>query len=365
MLRSSNAVQFTARIALLCALLAAAACSSSSDTTQVGNDAGQKPSARSSDRIYVTVAADNEVLVVDEPSHTVHGKIKVGHGPAIILATPDYEKLYTANWANNSVSAISVATEEVTSIMLPGRPYVIAMAPQGDFVYAGLAGNQIAVIDTTSDQVSKMFPATALPASIIVSDDGATLYVATLSGSLSALASDTGKPVQTKSLRVGSTPAWITSSHDGKKVYTLNFLSDDVSVVDTASWSVETTVSTGKGSQAIIGNVTPDDAFLYVTNYGAGNMLAIDTKTNTIARTFPLDGRPVGVNFSPDGSRVYVTDFGPPSLAKPVDTNFLLTGSFSTSDPGQISVFDTATGKLVGEKLIVGPGPTSLVYVPR
>lgn len=361
-LRLSHHARLLGALCALGVLVTSAACGSSSDA--IGDGGAAVPSSGEAGRIYVTVAKEDSVVVIDEPSHTVHGKIAVGKGPAIILATPDKAQLYTANWADNTVSAITIATEKVVSIPTPGRPYVIAMAPAGDFVYAGLASNKVLVIDTATRQVARMIPTSALPASIIVSRDGKTLYIATIQGTLEALTAATGAQAWDP-ITVGSAPAWITISPDGKKLYTLNFLSDDVSVVDIASWKVTATVSTGKGSQAIIGNVTPDSAFLYVTNYGTGNMLAIDTSTNMIASTYPLDGRPVGVNFNTDGSRVYVVDFGPKSLSMPADTTFLLTGSFKTTDPGQVSVFDTATGKLVGSKLTVGAGPTSVVFIPK
>ena len=64
-------------------------------------------------------------------------------------------------------------------------------------------------------------------------------------------------------------------------------------------------------------------------------------------------------------SRVYVADLGPESLKAPANTNFLLTGAFSTTDPGQVRVVDTQSGEPVGDTIDMGPGPTSLVFVPR
>lgn len=336
----------------LCAVFAGA-CSST-----------EEPSVEGA-RIYATVAGTHEVLVLDDDTHQLLSTIEVGEGPAIILATPDNQKLYTANWADDTVSAIDVATEQVTSIGVGSRPYVIAMAPAGDYLYAGLNSNQIAVIATATDTVERMIPTGTLPASIIVSPDGETLYVATLfPGRLKAMSASTGEVVH-PTIAVGSVPAWITISRDGTKVFTLNFLSDDVSVIDTATWTTITTVSGGADSQGIIGNVTPDDTTLYVTNHGASNLIAIDTTSYAITQTIGLDGRPVGVNFNADGSRVYVTDFGPQSLTVPADSNYLLTGHLTVTGDGQISVFDTATGEPVGTKVQTGRGATSVVVLPQ
>jgi YVTN family beta-propeller protein len=363
---------------LLALALCASGCGDNKDESDGGaaaNGGGQHVDyVDGRTRIYVTLAGKDEVLVLDEHTHETLGHIPVGKGPAILLATPDGKQLYTANWAGNSVSAIDVATEQSVEIKMHGRPYVIAMAPEGDVVYAGLNANEIAVIDTKTKKVARTITMNALPASIIVSPDGATLYVATLGsgsgslldmlmpGRLFSIDAKTGGMKDDK-LMVGQAPAWITISPDGSKVYTLNFLSDDVTVVDTKSWKIDATISTGSGSQAIIGNVTPDGALLYVTNHGTGELAAIDTKTNTLVKHVKLTGRPVGVNFNADGTRVYVGDFGAESLSKPADTNYLLTGQLTATGDGTVSVYDTASDALVGEKITVGPGPTSIVVL--
>jgi YVTN family beta-propeller protein len=168
-------------LALLLCLGSAACGSHASDPAtkatkprDAGTDSGTAPGAR----IYASVSADNQVVVVDEKGQAVLSKISVGAGPAIILATPDHKQLYTANWADNTVSAIAVDTQTVTSIAVTGRPYVIAMDPAGKYVYAGLSSNQIALIDTSTNQIASSITTPDLPASITVSPDGKTLYVA-------------------------------------------------------------------------------------------------------------------------------------------------------------------------------------------
>jgi YVTN family beta-propeller protein len=325
-------------------------------------DAGSDAGAPLPARIYVTVARDNEIAVLDYDTHEVVDHIEVGRGPAILLATPDKKKLYSANWSNFTVSAVTLANKKVKSLQMKGRPYVIAMSPDGKHVYAGLQTNEIVTISTKTDTVENTFATDVLPASIIVSPDGETLYVATLNSNIRAISASTGETLHAQ-IRTGASPAWITIGKDGSRVYTLNFLSDDVSVVDTEKFEVVDTVSTGAGSSGIIGNVTPDGSRLYITNHGTGELIAIDTATHELVQTIKLDGRPVGVNFNADGSRVYTTDFGPKSLDAPVDSKYLLTGSFSTTDPGQVRAFDTQTGEEIGEPVVLGPGPTSVVVI--
>ncbi len=365
-------------LALLAGCIALSGCASETDDEPDDGDTGDaatgEPEADAATgntvrRIYATVAADHQVLVIDEESQEVLRAIDVGQGPAILLNTPDGKKLYAACWLSDEVSAIDVETEQVVNIAMPMRPYVIAMAPDGKYVYAGINSNQIAVIDTETDTIDRFYETTELPASLIVSPDGETLYVATINlptGTLRAVSTATGEIIH-PSIEVGLVPAWITIGQDGSRVYTLNFLSDDVTVVDTESFTVSDTVTFGPGTQGIIGNVTPDGSRLYITNHGSSDLVAIDTATNQVVQNIELDGRPVGVNFNPEGTRVYVTDFGPESMAVPPDVTYLTTGVFTGTGNGQVRVFDVATGEPVGSKITTGPGATSVVVidVPR
>lgn len=348
---------------------------SCSDSSSGPEDSGTQPVGAASGRIFASVSAAGEVVVLDEESHQQVGAIPVGKGPAILVGTPDRSKLYSANWGDDTVSAIDAEALSAHAIAMPGRPYVIAISPDGKRLYAGCSGtNEIVVIDTADDTVLRSFVMPELPASIIVSADGATLYVATLGsvipgigapGSIMAVSAEDGE-VEREPIAVGNVPAWITMRPDGRKVYTLNFLSDDISVVDTASWKVEATIEMGTGTQSIIGNVTPDGSTLYVTNFGSAELVAIDTSTNQITRTTKLDGKPVGVHFNADGSRVYVTDFGTQSIGQNplVGLEYLLTGVYNGGGTGQVRAFDTASGAPVGAIASTGPGATSVIVRP-
>jgi YVTN family beta-propeller protein len=356
----SKVVRFMVRKILVALALVAVAC---------GDDDSSDSGERRAARVYATVSKDAQVLVIDEASHDVLTRIPVGAGPAIIIQTPDHKKLFTANWGDKTVSIIDTRRDTAKTLAMPGRPYVIAMAPDGKHVYVGLdTVNEIALIDTATDAIARSLDFSELPASIIASPDNQTIYVATLGlgitngGLVGVQVADGSKPWP--SVTVGRSPAWITIARDGQKVYTLNFLSDTVSVVDVHSWKVTATVDTGEGSQGIIGNVTPDGKQLWVTNHGTNEVIAIDTTSNAVVKRIPLAARPVGVEFNADGSRVYITDFGPDSVNEPVRANYLLTGVYDGTTPGQVRAFDTRTGAQVGKTVVTGPGATSVVVVP-
>lgn len=331
------------------------------------------PEAGPPGTIYVTMYGDNEITAYDQSTHALLAHIPVGKGPAVLLATPDGKKLYTANWSDNTISAVTIATSRATSIPLAGRPWAIAMSPAGDTLWAGLASDALVAVDTTTDTIVATYDTSpTYPESVIVSKDGTQLYVAPtnpsslLSGTLEALSTTDGSIVHPP-IPVGETPAWASISPDGTRAYTLNFLAGSVSVVDTASWQVVATVASG--SQPIISSSTPQ-GLLVVTNFGSGNLVTVDFTTNKIAHTLGLDGRPVGVGgYNADGTLGYVVDFGHASLAMQETTTEALSflegdlTPFIGNDPGHLTAFNPETGEEIGESMTVGKGPTSVVVV--
>jgi YVTN family beta-propeller protein len=337
-------------------------------------------------RIYVSMYGDDEITVFDQATLVAIAHIPVGKGPAVLLATADNKKLYSANWSDNTISAIDLgdgdAASTVKSIALDGRPWAIALSPVGHTLFAGVNSNKLVAIDTATDAIVSSFDTSPnFPESVIVSKDGQVVYIdptSTNNLSLAALGSGTfeglsaadGGVVQAP-LTVGGTPAWASISPDGTRAYTLNFVPGTVSVVDTAAWQIVTTVSLGAQSWPIISSSTAD-GLLVVTNFGAANLVTIDFHTNSILHTLALDGRPVGVGgYNVAGTLGYVVDFGHPSLSvKPSITNAVsfLSGDLSAyvgSGPGHLTMFNPSTGEKIGKSIEVGKGPTSLVVIPQ
>ena len=65
-------------------------------------------------------------------------------------------------------------------------------------------------------------------------------------------------------MNVGSTPNGIAVSPDGTKVYVTNFHSVTVSVIDTATNTVTSTVDVGSAPRGVA--VNPDGTKVYVAN---------------------------------------------------------------------------------------------------
>jgi YVTN family beta-propeller protein len=128
---------------------------------------------------------------------------------------------------------------------------------------------------------------------------------------------------------------------------------------------VSITATTGVGSRPQGIAVSPDGKYLYVANYGDNTVSVIDTATNSVITTVtvgtasPCDGQcgPYGLTVAPDGSRVYVTDSG-------FQPAFNADGSIAYYFPETtVSVIDTAT-YTVTNTIDVGQGPVSVAVSP-
>jgi len=79
-----------------------------------------------------------------------------------------------------------------------------------------------------------------------------------------------------------------------------------VPVIDTATNNVVATATAGNTPYGVA--ITPDGTRVYVTNYADNTVSVINTATNTAVATVPVGSGPWGVAITPQGTRVYVTN---------------------------------------------------------
>jgi len=95
---------------------------------------------------------------------------------------------------------------------------------------------------------------------------------------------------------------------------------------------VSSTISAASGQ-----STSPVKTYAYITNYADGTVSIIDTDTDTVTDTVKIEamtdagGKPLGIAFTPDGSKIYVA-------------NALEAGLYANS----VSVIDTETKSVIG-----------------
>jgi len=219
--------------------------------------------------------------------------------------------VYVVNYASGDLSVIDTATNtNIVDIPIGAINNIrgIAISPDGTLVYVGnpIAG-EVVIVDTTTNTVSGSITVIN-PFGIAVRPDGAFLYVVQNTPSNSVAVFDTSTNALVATIPVGinpnPNPFHITMTIDGAFAYVTNQSDDTISVIDTATNTVATTIDpAGNGPFEIA--MTPNGNFAYVTNGVGATVSVIDLSTNLITDTIIVGASPRGLAISPDGAFVY------------------------------------------------------------
>jgi cysteine-rich repeat protein/YVTN family beta-propeller protein len=209
---------------------------------------------------------------------------------------------------------------------------------------ANFGSNTVSMLHTRTNRVIGTIPVGAGPMGVVVSPDGTYVYVVNQGsagsfGTVSVIATATERVVQP--IPVQAAPSAIAIRPDGQRVYVVNQSGTDLSwgtsvatlsVIDTSTNTVVTTVPLNTTCTGLA--VSPDGT-LYVGRYsGPAGLISVSTATNSVSGTMMLPGNPaigVGVGVDPTdstGARVYVS---------------MACSDLNCDPPGQLDVIDVAT----------------------
>ncbi|MCF3172471.1 IPT/TIG domain-containing protein [Streptomyces sioyaensis] len=150
---------------------------------------------------------------------------------------------------------------------------------------------------------------------------------------------ETNESLLAEEIPVGHAPIVAACTPDGRHVYVTNFGSSSVSVIDTTTRSVITTIGVTSGPWGV--SVAPDGLRAYVACFGNDSVAVIDTATRTVTASIPGLNSPLGLTVSPDGSRLYVASQG----------------------GNRVDVISTATETVIAS-VPVGIGPRNVAITP-
>jgi YVTN family beta-propeller protein len=236
-------------------------------------------------------------------------------------------------------------------------PNAVLAAKDGKGLYVALLdARQIAVVDLGAAKVARSIPLPAEPSGMVLSPDGATLYVTCAAPQSTVCAIDAAAGQVKFTLLAGHTAIGPAVTPDGKQLYVCNRFNNDVSVFDLEAKKEIARVPATREPYAAA--VTPDGKSVFVVNHlpadradsydVAALVTVIDTETNKPASIrLPNGSSSVrGVCVSPDGKYVYVTHI----LARyQMPTTQLERGWMNTN---ALSILDAAAKKPINTALL-------------
>lgn len=193
--------------------------------------------------LYVSNFRENVVEVIDFSSclsarpeapcnPTPRATVATGRLPKFMALSPDGATLYVANWGDRSVSVVDITSlTEVRRLPTLRHPRGLVVRPDGTLLAAAFHGDVVHVFGPGESEERTRFRMCQLPRHLLLSPDGATLYVTCSMGHVGFYDAQEGTRLGIGTL--GRNPRSIGITADGRFIGAANFTSSDVSLVDT------------------------------------------------------------------------------------------------------------------------------------
>ncbi len=205
-----------------------------------------------------------QLTAIDSETNTIRGVLQLDQSPANLAVSPDGKAVFVAHADIGRISIVDLARWIVTrAIPAPGSPFGLAVAQSGK-LYAG---------DWNSDQVHEV-------------------------------EISTGKVL--RSATAGKAPAHLALTPDGELLLAVAREANTVAIIDTASFTVKTTLAVERAPFAIA--VSPRGGSAMVANAQAGSVSTIDLAKLAITSSTRVGAMPYGVAYSGDGATTFVTN---------------------------------------------------------
>jgi len=258
----------------------------------------------------------NEIAFMDIKSRNIVAKTFLGKNvnPHMAMMSPDGRYVVTGGTRANKAYIIETATAKlVKEIPVGMAPEHLAFSPDGRYYYQGNPdGDSVSVIDMVSMTVIKTITGFAEPLNITFTPDGSKAYVGN-HGAHWVGVIDVKRHELLKKIQVAEVPGIAqldpdkylgeingisnaSISNDGRYLYAADGDLGVVGVIDTRDDKVVKVIRVGaKPWRAYMSH---DGKYAVTVNNGDETVSFIDTKTNTVAATWPAGPDMTGVNFA-------------------------------------------------------------------
>jgi PQQ-dependent catabolism-associated beta-propeller protein len=228
-----------------------------------GSDPEQFDLSHDGKRLFISNEDSGTLTVVGIVSGAVEATVPVGKEPEGVRVTPDGRWIVVTSESGNAIYVIDAHTlKMVKSVPVGKRPRDVAFAPDsrtvyvsGEFdasVYTTTIGDSAGAADAASATKLVQLRPEARPMGVLHDASHKRLFVSTGRGGTIAVVSLEGDPKLVTEIQVGARPWGMALSHDGKRLYTANGSSNDVTIIDTTTLQVIKKVAVGKSPWGVV-----------------------------------------------------------------------------------------------------------------
>jgi YVTN family beta-propeller protein len=244
------------------------------------------------------------------------GSVKIGEHPHEIVRSPDGRYLYVSDngilWmtnpgeGGNTISIVDAEKRAKAGVISLGqyrRPHGMDLDPKTNRLVVTIENPPgLLLIDLAARKILRKFDTGgAAPHMVLLSPDRQWAYVSnTGSSTIGLVHLESGK---LKTVATGARPQGGVLSHDGNFAYITNSDGNSITILDTKTQEVASTIQTGKGPGRI--TLTPDGRTL-VYNLQPGQAVGFaDVAARKQTALVPIGGNPLSLTMSRDGAFVY------------------------------------------------------------
>ena len=285
--------------------------------------------------VVFAVSSAGVVVAIDPMTYRVTATAPTGAQPAHVIEAPN-GKVYVTNSGDGTVSVYQApGLSPAGRITLNGMPHGLRPAAGGSvIVVANTMDGALDLIDPATDTYVGAVPVGSSPAQVAVSADGKYAYTG-ISEPPSVVKVDLAQRKVVGSAAVPNPPVQLYLTPDETQVVSADQGKKDdqghtLSVIDTKDMATRGTVTTGAGPHGVVIDTSGDWA--WVTNSYDNTVTAVDLATLTAMTPIPVGTQPSGISYSPQ-----------PPAAAPANVGTLDIPTPSAS-PGQTSQPDEHAG---------------------
>lgn len=275
---------------------------------------------------YATNYGFGTISVIDTTTNQVSKTIYDGGLPFAIAASPDGSRSYVASYdrkvlvfdtdpmsptSNTLVDSIPLTTQQ------QHEPTGIVVTADGKRVYVA-ANKAVYTIDTATRQVIAEVPNLHSAYKLTITPDDREVYVSNIYSNYVSVIENSQDPndiqkIDDVPMKAGdnryTNAFFVSTTPDGKYVYTTNTSQRLVSIIDTAKKEVVQTVSIASLGTDIA--FTADGRYAYIGGYYPNRVMKLQTDTKQVIRSIAIPLKftyAVGLDLSRDENRLYLAD---------------------------------------------------------
>lgn len=267
---------------------------------------GADPAA--TQQLAVVSRADDAVVFHDAASGEEIRRVAVGSFPHEIAVEPNGRFALVASYGGDTVDRIDLVSGDVEQFSLAphGLLHGIVAGPRGDlaWVTAEEAGVVLEIDAGTGELLRTWATRGEQSHMLAMTPGGEILYVANIRSGTVSVIDRMGGTVRT--IGTGGGAEGIDMAPDGSEVWVSNRADNTISIIETTTGTVVETLDTG-GEFPVKVRFRPGGEEVWVANNRSGSVAVFDRRARRLSTLIQVGIRPLGLAFSADGGRAYVT----------------------------------------------------------